>query len=190
MQRVQTILLHTKDRCHLEPRAWASTFGSAPFLIYSHLVCLHLISIASGAPCDVTSRQCLSAHSAAHTAAVPPCRCRPQLCQTLLHLTHLIAWPGAPLAFSLALVLGLGLAAVLIPATDCEPTSCSRVEHGPPRASSAVQLWCSACFCFCSGQKDCLHAYRAGLSVCLPRYPGYALKLRLRLCGHPPSSVE
>ena len=58
-QRVQTILLHTKDRYHLEPRACASTFGSAPFLIYSHLVFLNLISM-------------LQAHRALLVPALPP----------------------------------------------------------------------------------------------------------------------
>lgn len=58
-QRVQTILLHTKDHYHLEPRARASTFGSAPFLIYSHLVFLDLISM-------------LQAHRAPRVSAPPP----------------------------------------------------------------------------------------------------------------------
>lgn len=55
-----------------------------------------------------------SAHSAAHTAAVPQCRCRPQLARLCYTSPHHPA--GPPLGFILALVLAL--AAVLILAYD------------------------------------------------------------------------
>lgn len=129
---------------------------------------------ASGVPCDLTSRQapsyvslvhCPSAHSAAHTAAVPPCRCRPQLCQTLLHLTHLTTWPGAPLAFFLALVLGLGLAVVLIPATDCEPTLAAEASMG--HLELRVRCSCGALLASASAQLCLPERRRKKKTICM-----------------------
>lgn len=127
-QRVQTILLHTKDRYHLEPRAWASTFGPAPFLIYSHLVSLDLVWMLQAhraTSCHPSST--VPAHSAAHTAAVPPCRCRPQLARLCYTSPHQPA-----------------VVVVLILAPWLSTNLWSRGAHGPCRVWSAVLLGCSA----------------------------------------------
>lgn len=104
-------------------------------------------------PCPSSRSPTASAHSAAHTAAVPPCRCHPQLARLCYTSPHHLA--EAPLGFFLAQVLVL--AAVLNPATDLRRLgSRSRGEHGPSQAWSAVHLGCGVVLCFASASASAL----------------------------------
>lgn len=166
-QRVQTILLHTKDRYHLEPRAWASTFGSAPFLIYSHLVLLDLISVlqaypylalrfSSPPPAPLPLPLPLFLFSDKHTGYVPSSR---PLTRLLFH--HV----GAVL---IALSDFATPPSITRPGPDCQPT----LEPTWPWPKCGDLL--SALLCLLKPPAR------------VARPPVYAPELRLRLRGYPP----